>query len=259
MSIYVYIKAPPKVNRVSDARQHAQKASGHITVKPKKLSIRKKTAFKIASLLMVTGGLVSLGIVIIPLFYYQYVIGPSLTKTELIRPVPVFAAQGDLGYDTDYSLVSNWFPSAKPQSRTNTAVTSYTISIPKLKIVDATSTMGAEDLNKSLIHYGGTGIPGEYGTGIVFGHSILPVFYDPSSYRAMFSTIHTLETGDKVIVNYDGIEFTYIVYDKQIVDPTDISILEQHFDNSYLNLVSCYPPGTYYKRLVVKTRLLRPD
>lgn len=258
MTMYVYIKGPTKSVRQEKDRSVVKTTIPRLA-KQYKISIKKKIAFKVLSILMVFGGLFSLGVVLVPLFYYQYVIGPSLTKTEFIRPVPVFAAQDEGGYDTDYSRASNWFPSAKPQVVNNSSVTSYTISIPKLKIKDVTSTVGAEDLNRSLIHYGGTGMPGEYGTGIVFGHSILPVFYDPGSYRAIFSTIHTLEIGDKIIVNYDGIEFTYIVYDKQIVDPTDFAILEQHFDNSYLNLVSCYPPGTYYKRLVVKTRLLRPE
>lgn len=249
--MYVYLKGPPTLFK--EEKEHHRV----VRIKPApKVSIKKKAAYKLLSVLMLLGGFISLGMVVVPMFYYQFILGPTLTKTEFIQPVPVLAAQSPAD-ETDYSKVSNWFPAAKPQTIINSNVGSYTISIPKLKIKDATSTVGAEDLNHSLIHYGGTGLPGEYGTGVVFGHSILPVFFDPYSYKAMFSTIHTLEKGDKVIVNYDGIEYTYEVYDKQVVNPTDVSILEQHFDNSYLNLVSCYPPGTYYKRLVVKTSMVR--
>jgi len=36
-----------------------------------------------------------------------------------------------------------------------------------------------------------------------------------------------------------------------------ISVLEQKYDASYLTLVTCVPPGTYWKRLVVKAKLVQ--
>jgi len=41
------------------------------------------------------------------------------------------------------------------------------------------------------------------------------------------------------------------------VEPEDLSILEQRFDDSYLTLVTCVPPGTYLRRLVVRARLVK--
>ncbi len=244
MALYVYLKKPITIEY--------PKIKKHFVV-------NKRKFYKFLSLLMVLGGSLSIGIVALPIIYYQFILGPSLSKTEFIQPIPVVAAKElDLASQTDYTKASSWFPTAKPQSNLS-SVSSYTISIPELKIKDATVIVGGEDLNRGLIHYGGTGLPGDYGVGVIFGHSILPVFYDPTSYRAIFSTLPTLKIGSVIKINYDGIEYKYNVYDKQVIEPTDVSILEQHYDGSYLFLVTCYPPGTYYKRLIIKTRLVKPD
>src|SRR3990167_2455911 len=156
----------------------------------------------------------------------------------------------------DYTKASNWFPS-KPQSTANTAGRIYFLSIPKLKIKDAIVKIAGEDLNKTLIHYGGTGLPGEYGTAVIFGHSILPQFYDPENYKSIFSLLPKLEEGDEIFVKYDGINYRYVVADMRVTSPNDITVLEQRYDSSYIRLITCVPPGTYWKRLAV-TAILQP-
>lgn len=250
----MYVKDPVKIIK--------PKKVVIVTSPSKTYTVKKSKFYRFLSVFLIVLGMGTVGIVAVPLFYYQFILGPNFSKTEFIKPVPVLAApetSTDLKDNTDYTRASSWFPTAKPQMSITSQVSSYTLSIPDLKIKDATTIIGGEDLSRSLIHYGGTGLPGEYGVGVIFGHSILPVFYDPTSYKAIFSTIHTLKNGAKIIINYDGITYTYEVYDRQIVEPTDVSILNQRFDNSYLALVSCYPPGTYYKRLVVYARLLKPE
>lgn len=55
-------------------------------------------------------------------------------------------------------------------------VNSYSLSIPTLELLNATVIISGDDLSKSLIHYGGTSLPGEYGNAVIFGHSTLPQF-----------------------------------------------------------------------------------
>ncbi len=155
---------------------------------------------------------------------------------------------------TDFTNVNTWYPAA-PQKHDKASVTTYTLSIPKLKIKDALVSIGGDDLNSSLVHYGGTGLPGQYGGAVVFGHSTLPQFYDPKNYKTIFSMVPTLKEGDDIFVNYDGVEYRYTIYKMVVIDPTDLSVLEQRFDNSYLTLVTCVPPGTYWKRLNVHAKL----
>lgn len=154
----------------------------------------------------------------------------------------------------DYTKAYNWLPTA-PQGKTNATVDGYSISVEKLGIKNAFVTIGSDDLSKSLIHYGGTSVPGEYGNAVVFGHSALPQFYNPADYNKIFSTLPMLKEGDEIEVAYDGISYTYVVEAMRVTTPEDVSGLEQRYDDSYLSLVTCVPPGTYKERLWVTTRL----
>jgi sortase A len=142
-----------------------------------------------------------------------------------------------------------------PQKHIVTPVNTYTLSIPKLKIENALVTISGDDLGDSLVHYGGTALPGQYGNAVVFGHSTLPQFYSPTNYKTIFSLLPTLKAGDDISVTYDGVTYTYTVVELLVLDPTDLSVLEQRFDDSYLTLVTCVPPGTTWKRLNVLAKL----
>lgn len=156
----------------------------------------------------------------------------------------------------DYTNANMWFP-LKPQKKVQTKVTAYRITIPKLHIQNALVVIGGEDLNHAIVHYGGTALPGENGNGALFGHSVLPQFFDPKNYKTIFSTLPTLMIGDDIFLNYDGITYKYKVETMQVTNPDDLSMLEQDYDDSYITLVTCVPPGTYWQRLHVKARLTR--
>lgn len=152
---------------------------------------------------------------------------------------------------------NTWFPTA-PQKKVVAPVNSYSLSIPSLKINDATVVIAGDDLKKSLIHYGGTGLPGDYGNTVIFGHSTLPqLFRGTQDYHAVFATLPTIKEGSDVFITYDGVTYQYQVYDKVVVEPTDLTPLEQRFDDSYVTLVTCVPPGTFLYRLNVKAKLVR--
>ena len=156
--------------------------------------------------------------------------------------------------DSDFTNPNAWYPAA-PQKQVVTPVNTYELSIPKLKIDHAMVTVGGDDLGESLVHYGGTGLPGQFGTTVVFGHSTLPQFFNPKKYKTIFSLLPTLKIGDDIVVSYDGVQYRYKIFEMVVLDPPDLSTLEQRFDDSYLTLVTCVPPGTYWKRLNVKAKL----
>lgn len=160
--------------------------------------------------------------------------------------------------NTDYTQASNWFADENKEEVVSENVDYYTISIPKLRIESATVAIGGEDLSESLIHYAGTTVPGKIGNSVIFGHSILPTYYDPSNYLAIFSTLPTLEKGDEIYIDYDGIFYEYLVESMFEVKPKDIQIMEQPSGASYLTLVTCTPPGHPLKpkRLVVRAKLV---
>lgn len=157
----------------------------------------------------------------------------------------------------DITNPNTWFPT-QPQKKVSAPVNSYTISIPSLNITNASVIIAGDDLAQSLIHYGGTGLPGEYGTTVIFGHSTLPQFFrGTKDYKTIFATLPTIKEGEDIYVTYDSVSYRYQVFDKVVVEPTDLTALEQHFDDSYLTLVTCVPPGTYLYRLNVRAKLVR--
>lgn len=205
---------------------------------------------------VISYGLMTLGIILI-----IWTLWPILSFFIFQQAIVVqtISPMGDVAFaSSNVSTNPNyWFP-AKPQKKVVTPVNSYVLSIPALQLDQATVVIGGDDLKKSLIHYGGTGLPGDFGNSVIFGHSSLPQFYKGTKdYKAVFATLPTVKIGDEVIVQYDRVTYTYKIYDKVVVEPTDLTALEQHFDDSYITLVTCVPPGTLLYRLNVKAKLVR--
>ncbi len=158
----------------------------------------------------------------------------------------------------DFTQVNLWFP-MRPQRviQENLKIKNYSLSIPKLKINSANVVVGGDDLTKSLIQYLPETLPGDYGNSVIFGHSTLPAMYNPKDYKTIFTFLPSLEKGDKIIATVEDMDYEYQVYDMFVINPDQISVLEQSLDSSYLTLITCVPPGTYWKRLVIKAKLVK--
>lgn len=237
---YLYVKSPPKIST------------------PKKaISPLRRKIF--ASFFLVSGLLLFLSVVF-PIVQFQ--LEYSTKFNQILNPLSnQFYNQngsvlGDL--NTDYTELSNWFVNDSEvvsSSSPSSLITTYYVSIPKLKIEQAAVIFGSTDLKKSLIQYPKTALPGQFGSPVIFGHSVLPQFFNPKSYITIFSTLHKLNQGDEIYIDYDHIRYKYVVEEMYEVQPTDLSVLEQRFDGRYLTLVTCSPPGTYLRRLVIKAQI----
>ena len=197
-----------------------------------------------------------------PLVSYQLEAKTRFQASSLIKPyfslthyssnfVLEVGAKGE-----DLTQIKNWLPSGQRQSKDG-RVDFYSLTIPSLGIFNARVKVDGKDLSNNLIHYGGTAYPGSFGNAVIFGHSTLPPLFDPQNYMTIFSTLPTLDYNDEILVKFDGISYRYCIEEMVEVEPEDISILEQHFDDSYLTLVTCVPPGTYLRRLIVRARLAK--
>lgn len=207
------------------------------------------------SFAFIVSGVAILSWALWPIVSFVLLTAPQLSGT-IVSPIQETNILSPLvsAASSDYTNPNIWFPTA-PQKKVTSSVTAYTLSIPKLGIKDAYVIISGDDLNKNLIHYGGTGLPGQYGTAVIFGHSVLPQFYNPTNYKTIFSTLPTLKTSDEIFIRYDGVEYRYVVYEMLITEANDLTPLVQRFDDSYVTLVTCVPPGTYWKRLNVRARL----
>jgi len=236
---YIYIKKEAKVS------------------KPRpKLHLQHKKIIAFSFLII---GLLFFLSAVIPILQYQ--IEYSIKFNQIISPLSVNSSLsgsilGESG--TDFTQLSNWFIDGQTNLSDNSTLqkTKYTISIPKLKIDNAVVEVGSLDLKKSLIQYPQTALPGQFGSPVVFGHSVLPQFFNPKSYLTIFSTLYKLKQSDQILINFDNVEYKYLVEEMYEVLPADLSVLEQRFDGRYLTLITCTPPGTYLRRLVIKARIV---
>lgn len=220
----------------------------------------KKSSYKIFSGIIFIFIAMSLATwAIIPLFEYQFKYARNLENLTMVSPASTGYV---LGQQSELLNINQWFTNIPHLDWSNPIGllgTEYYISIPSLRISEAKVVVGSDDLSTNLIHYNGTALPGEIGTSVIFGHSILPQFYDPKNYKAIFSTLHTLKNGSEIYVKIDNITYKYIVSDQYIVESDDFGVLTQSIDKRGLKLITCTPPGTYLKRLVINSELQKYD
>lgn len=230
-------------------------------------NINKKKILRFISFLFFLSGISIIIYIFLPFFSWQIYFAPVFANQSIASPIPknnivsVSALKNLLNGATnsiigvDYTNAQNWFPNYKYQKAENPKLQFYTISIPKLKIKNAIVSTSDTDVAKHLVNYGGTAIPPTKGNAVIFGHSTLPQLYNAKDYKTIFANLYLLSEGDEIIVNSSNINYKYMVESITVVDPDNTTVLEQNYDDSFLTLVTCTPPGTIWKRLVVKARL----
>ncbi len=116
-------------------------------------------------------------------------------------------------------------------------------------------------MENGVAHYriaGASAYPGEVGNTVITGHSAGDV-YSSNPYKYIFSGLERLEEGDLVHVNYQSVRYTYQVYKKEVVEPTNVAALVVDTDEPILTLVTCTPLGTSRYRLLVFARQIAPS
>lgn len=118
-----------------------------------------------------------------------------------------------------------------------------------------------QKLKSGVVHYpipGANAMPGQKGNTVILGHSSNDVF-DDGGYKFVFVQLNNLERGDTFYLNYNGTRYTYSVTEKKVIDPTQVSELVTDNTKPIATLVTCTPPGTALKRLVVIAEQISPD
>lgn len=97
--------------------------------------------------------------------------------------------------------------------------------------------------------------PGENGNLYLFSHST-DAPWNIIRFNAIFYLLRELEAGDRVVIFYQNKRYDYVVFDKVIAEPSDVSYLTNRYDSPILTLQTCDPPGTLLNRLVVRAKLV---
>lgn len=136
--------------------------------------------------------------------------------------------------------------------------------IPKLSvnapIVFATSQEEKdilEGLHNGVVRYAGMSNPGEAGNTYITGHSS-NYWWDKGKYNYVFVLLDKMQAADRATVYHNGNKYIYEVISKEIVEPANVSSLAQTTEPT-LTLMTCYPPGTTNKRLIVRLKQISPQ
>jgi LPXTG-site transpeptidase (sortase) family protein len=189
-------------------------------------------------------------------------------EKPLLRPLveaEASAASGNLVQATGlepfkFSELAGSGTSFANERASGTAI--FYLTIPKLKIERAEVETNSSSLSpdERLGHYSGSSLPGHPGNAFIYGHSALPLFYNPRDYRTIFTHIGDLEDGDEILVEFGEARYKYRVFKKVVLNPEDVKPLEpispQFLNQAYLTLMTCVPPGLDTKRLMVYAQLV---
>jgi sortase A len=146
-----------------------------------------------------------------------------------------------------------------PNSTPEVIVPKINVQLP---IVYGNSTTESEiqkSLEEGIIHYPTTAKPGQQGNAAFFGHSSNNIF-NKGKYKFAFVLLHELVPGDIFYLTYEGKVYSYKVFDKAVVEPTDTWVLNPVAGKAAtVALITCDPPGTSLRRLVVWGEQITPD
>lgn len=138
-------------------------------------------------------------------------------------------------------------PSEKPPTDDISAA----IGIMKIPKINLKVAIGEGVDNKTLKyavgHFIGTAMPGEKGNFSVAGHRSY-------TYSEYFNRLDELKEGDEIVIQTKNGEFTYKIYEKKVVEPTEVSVLNSTKDAT-ITLVTCTPIRIATHRLIIKGKL----
>lgn len=105
-------------------------------------------------------------------------------------------------------------------------------------------------LSKGVAHAMGSALPGQPGTVFIFAHSSLN-FYEAKKYNSVFYLLHWLKPADEIGIVYRRQLYRYQVTEVKQVESSKVEYLYQYQPEERLILMTCWPPGTTLKRLLV--------
>lgn len=141
-------------------------------------------------------------------------------------------------------------PQPVPASNANYRVfTMGSVEIPRLRVREPlVFGVGNRSFDKGVGWWPGSALPGGYGNMVLGGHRTLR--------RKPFRHLERLKRGDQIIVTYRSTQYVYEVRGRQIVDDSDMHIIDQ-MPGRTITLFSCHPVGATDQRIVVTGELVR--
>lgn len=129
-------------------------------------------------------------------------------------------------------------PTQSPQGPLN-------ISIPAIGVQSAVVTGDSWDaLQRGVGYHVGSANPGQPGNMVLSAHNDV--------YGEIFRHLEDLKKGDKIIVTTQARKYVYVVTNSEVVDPTDVRVMDNtRKDSVQVTLITCHPYRVDTRRYVV--------
>ncbi len=225
-------------------------------------NLNYRLGFRVISIAILLVGLMMFLYTFFPIISWQVYFAPVFASAKIASPIAnsVTFSPGSIEgllsnaasqATTDFTNAYNWYPGLGHEAG---QIVTYQISIPKIGVENATVTNKDSDLATHLVQFNSDTFPPKEGNTVIFGHSTLPQLFQPGNYKTIFANAYKLKPGDEIIVTQGGRNYMYKIENITVVEPTDTSVLAQDFSDSFITIITCTPPGTIWKRLVIKAR-----
>ncbi len=117
------------------------------------------------------------------------------------------------------------------------------------------------ELDNGVVHYPGSAFPSMQGNSYITGHSSY-YSWNKSPYKSVFRNLGKLNQNDEIVIymslkNGKKLAIVYSVVSSEVVSSNEERLFRE-YEGSELTLVTCWPLGTDWKRLMVKAELTQP-
>ena len=194
------------------------------------------------SLLFGVGMAAIVGLVLSFVFFNEVFVAPFISPSKTVSATPIIGNDpGDIGPDSKIIIPK------------------INLEVPVVYGLNTISEDAIQDgLEDGVVHYASTPEPGEIGNSVIVGHSSNNIL-NSGKYKFAFVLLRRLDVDDTFFVHKDGIRYTYKIYDKKVVPPTDVSVLGPASRTNSMTLITCDPPGTSINRLIITAEQISPD
>lgn len=176
-------------------------------------------------------------------FFNERFIAPFITPSKHVSATPIIIDPNSAAVDPTPKVI----------------IPKINVEIPVVYDEPSIADNAVENaLERGVLHYATTPNPGQHGNVVLFGHSSNNIF-NRGQYKFAFVLLSRLDSGDLFYLTKDGKRYTYQVYEKRIVKPTDVSVMGPADKADTATLITCDPPGTSLNRLVVTGVQIDPD
>ena len=175
--------------------------------------------------------------------------------------IPILTLYPVLKEEIKYKVITNP-KNAQKKAKIKPINTDFGIVIPKINAnakVIANVNPYHEDiyqkaLTQGVAHAEGTSLPGQIGNTFIFAHSSGD-WYTANQYNSVFYLLNKLNINDEIVIYYQNFEYKYRVIEKKIVEASEVDYLTRKSAVKTVTLMTCWPPSTTLKRLIVVAEL----